>query len=42
VAFDDDHRPPGGWGIQLARRHTDGMGYVREDGENVLRLLKKI
>ncbi len=42
VAFDDDHRPPGGWGIQLARRHTDEMGYAREDGENVLRLLKKL
>lgn len=37
---DDDL--PGGWGIQLVRRHTDEMIYRREGDENVLRLVKKI
>jgi anti-sigma regulatory factor (Ser/Thr protein kinase) len=35
---DDDL--PGGWGIELVRRHTDEIYYVREDSENVLRLVK--
>jgi anti-sigma regulatory factor (Ser/Thr protein kinase) len=39
-AEDDDL--PGGWGIELARRHTDAMSYTHKDGENILRLMKKI
>ena len=39
---DDDDRPPGGWGIQLVRRYTDEIRYAREDGENVLRLTKRM
>ncbi len=38
----DDDRPPGGWGIQLVRHYTDEMVYRRENGENVLRLSKKL
>jgi serine/threonine-protein kinase RsbW len=38
----DDSRPPGGWGIQLVRRYTDEVRYTREDGENVLRLIKRL
>jgi len=37
---DDEHRLPGGWGIQLARRYTDELRYRREGGENVLRLTR--
>ena len=37
-AEDDDL--PGGWGIQLVRRHLDEIRYKREAGENVLRLTK--
>lgn len=33
---------PGGWGIQLVRRYTDAVDYARKDGENILRLTKKI
>lgn len=36
-----DDQQPGGWGINLARRHIDEMSYIREGGENVLRLIKK-
>lgn len=39
---DDDDEPPGGWGIQLVRRYTDEMLYVRRAGENVLRLTKRL
>lgn len=39
---DDDDRPPGGWGIQLVHRYTDELHYVREGGENVLRLSKQL
>ena len=41
-AADDDDRPPGGWGIQLVRHHTDEVRYTRADGENVLRLTRRI
>jgi anti-sigma regulatory factor (Ser/Thr protein kinase) len=37
----DDGDLPGGWGIELARRHVDTMSYIRGDGENILRLIKK-
>jgi serine/threonine-protein kinase RsbW len=39
-AEDDDL--PGGWGIQLVRRHMDDIRYRREAGENVLRLTKRL
>jgi anti-sigma regulatory factor (Ser/Thr protein kinase) len=39
-AEDDDL--PGGWGIQLVRRQMDEIYYRREDGENVLRLVKRL
>jgi len=39
---EDDDRPPGGWGIQLARRYTDEMRYAREGEENILRLTKRL
>jgi anti-sigma regulatory factor (Ser/Thr protein kinase) len=37
-----DDRPPGGWGIQLARRYTDEMRHTREGEENILRLTKRL
>ena len=39
-AADDDI--PGGWGIQLVRRHMDEIHYQREAGMNVLRLTKRL
>jgi anti-sigma regulatory factor (Ser/Thr protein kinase) len=36
-----DHLP-GGWGIQLVRCYTDEIRYTRENGENVLRLIKRL
>jgi anti-sigma regulatory factor (Ser/Thr protein kinase) len=38
----EDDEPPGGWGIFLVRRYTDQIDYVREAGENVLRLAKRL
>jgi serine/threonine-protein kinase RsbW len=38
----DDERPPGGWGILLVRRYMDEIRYHRENGENVLRLTKRL
>jgi serine/threonine-protein kinase RsbW len=38
----EDEDLPGGWGIELVRRYTDEIRYVRENGQNVLRLMKKI
>jgi serine/threonine-protein kinase RsbW len=32
-----DEREPGGWGVQLARRHVTEMHYAREGDVNVLR-----
>jgi serine/threonine-protein kinase RsbW/sigma-B regulation protein RsbU (phosphoserine phosphatase) len=40
IAADDD--PPGGWGIFLVRKYTDEMHYVRDNGENVLHLSKRL
>jgi len=37
-----DDRPPGGWGIQLARRYTDEMRHTRQGEENILRLTKRL
>ena len=39
-AEDDDL--PGGWGIELVRRHTDEIRYRREAGINILRLTKRL
>ena len=41
-AAGEDDRPPGGWGIQLVRRHMDEVRYAREADENVLRLTKRL
>lgn len=38
---EDAHRAPGGWGVQLVRHYMDDITYRREDGENVLRLVRK-
>jgi len=38
----DDDDLPGGWGIELVRRYTDEIRYLREAGENVLRLTKNL
>ena len=38
----EDDDLPGGWGIELVRRNIDEIRYVREGGENVLRLTKQI
>ena len=38
----DDHRPPGGWGIQLVRRYMDEIRYRREQGQNILVLTKRL
>lgn len=32
----------GGWGIQLVRRYMDEIQYERNDGENILRLSKRL
>jgi serine/threonine-protein kinase RsbW len=37
-----DEERVGGWGIQLVRRFTDETQYVREHGENILRLVKRL
>src|SRR6185312_115807 len=31
---------PGGWGIQIIRRYTDGISYRRDGADNVLLLIK--
>jgi len=41
VANEDD-RPPGGWGIDLVNRYMDKVCYQRQNGENVLRLTKRL
>ena len=38
----DDDDLPGGWGIELVRRYIDEIRYLREAGENVLRLTKNL
>ena len=32
----------GGWGLDLVRHYTDQMQYRRDQGENILRLTKKV
>jgi anti-sigma regulatory factor (Ser/Thr protein kinase) len=41
-AVNDENQPPGGWGLELVRRHVDEIRYRRENGENVLHLAKRI
>ncbi len=38
----EDEDLPGGWGIQLVRRYTDEIRYVRAGDENILRLVKRL
>src|SRR5436190_28723 len=38
----DDEEQIGSWGIELARRYTDEILYARRNGENVLRLSKRL
>jgi anti-sigma regulatory factor (Ser/Thr protein kinase) len=38
----EDEDPLGGWGIQLVRRYTDEIRYVRAGEENILRLTKRL
>ena len=37
-----DQRPPGGMGIIMIKRMTDGQSYQRADGHNILKLFKNI
>ena len=37
-----DQRPPGGLGIILLHKMTDGLNYQRTNGHNILTLIKKI
>ena len=37
-----DKRPPGGMGIILMQRMTDGITYQRSDGHNILTLKKLV
>ena len=37
-----DQRPPGGMGIHMMQRMTDGLSYQRQDGHNILKLFKNI
>jgi anti-sigma regulatory factor (Ser/Thr protein kinase) len=39
---DEDEEAHGGWGIELVRRCMDEIRYQRRDGENVLRLTKRL
>jgi len=39
---DDEDLPPGGWGVHLVRRYTDSICYTRQNGENILRLIKRL
>ena len=37
-----DERPPGGLGIMFLHQMTDGLEYQRQDGHNVLTIMKKV
>jgi serine/threonine-protein kinase RsbW len=39
---EDDEEAHGGWGIELVRRSLDEFSYRRENGQNVLRLGKRL
>jgi anti-sigma regulatory factor (Ser/Thr protein kinase) len=40
--LNQEERHPGGWGIQLVRQYIDDIWYQRKNGENVLRLTKRL
>lgn len=42
LSLPPDQRPPGGMGIILLERMTEGLSYQRSDGKNVLTLMKMI
>ena len=42
MAGSEENRPPGGWGIQITRHFIDNIIYRRENGQNILRLTRKI
>lgn len=42
LSIPPDQRPPGGMGIILLHKMTDGQNYQRKDGHNILTLIKKI
>jgi anti-sigma regulatory factor (Ser/Thr protein kinase) len=42
MAGSEENRPPGGWGIQITRHFIDNFIYRRENGQNILRLTRKI
>ena len=42
LSIPTDQRPPGGLGIIMLERMTDGLNYQRNDGHNILTLKKKI
>jgi serine/threonine-protein kinase RsbW len=39
---EDDLEREGGWGIALVRRYLDEINYRRLDGENILRLVRRL
>ena len=41
-ATEEDDDIPGGWGIQLVRRYADEIRYRRHDGQNILRIAKRL
>jgi anti-anti-sigma factor len=42
VSTPEDDDPPGRWGIRLVRRYVDEIRYTRVEGENILRLRKRL
>ena len=42
LAWADEDRPPGGWGIHLVRHYMDEIRYARKGNENVLRMIKRL
>lgn len=42
LSIPTDQRPPGGMGILMIQRMTDGQSYQRTDGHNILTLYKNI
>ena len=42
LSIPPDQRPPGGMGIMLLHKMTDGLEYCRKDGHNILVLRKKV
>lgn len=38
----DDDEPSGGWGIFLVSKYTNELNYTRENGDNVLQLIKRL